>query len=361
MALGLLDCLYAARSPMRHSKHLRFFEIVVLAAISFVTVWVILWGLFAYHVDQQATRWIDAERAQGHQVTFSDRTLSGFPGAAAVHFKDFKWQHGGYIRFQTEVLNISAGLLSWNSFRIYQGKNSGLTVSLPGKGDLLNLQTVSGDFSISLRNDGAWERIITHFDLAHVSNISHELFLAQQAHITVERPDHPPIKHTDRGLRVTLDLSDIKMGSANKTPFDNNFYSAIVGFIIKGPAPDSLNKKALEEWNNNGGISDFLLLLRWNKSLAEMKGSLALTKNLQPEGAFAGKVYGLKDAIQDFVDVKWIEKPEAALINAFINEMTKSEPSKAQAAIETPLTIQSGGLFIGPVRVLTMPTIDWPQ
>jgi hypothetical protein len=90
---------------------------------------------------------------------------------------------------------------------------------------------------------------------------------------------------------------------------------------------------------------------------------------LQPEGAYAGIVTNPKDTMQALIDKGFIAMHDQAMLAAVMNMFSKPVGADGNIhmgmegggkGMELPITIQLGGLFLGPIRIFTFPEIEWP-
>lgn len=59
-------------------------------------------------------------------------------------------------------------------------------------------------------------------------------------------------------------------------------------------------------------------------------------------------------------DVGMIEAKDALIASAVMSGLSKEDPDTGERVINAKITLQNGILFLGPLRLLEIPRIDWP-
>jgi hypothetical protein len=127
-----------------------------------------------------------------------------------------------------------------------------------------------------------------------------------------------------------------------------------------GALPDFTKRDSVVAWNAASGVIEIdRFRLNWGPLNLAMTGTLALNNDLQPEGAFSGRIGNRENVVKAMASAKWITKNDAALLNNALNQLPKSSGANDKDGETMPLAVQSGGLFLGPVRVVTLPKISW--
>ncbi len=304
--------------PGRRSKKCpkaRFFALYILCPLA---LWTSFWAYFPQHLRETIQLWAENERNRGHVVSFEPGHASGWPFAVRIPLKNLHWQDGKGHQIDAPEASVSLHPWSWRTLNVLAA-NAG----------------------------GQW---------------SGAAFAIRKASVTVHTPLWPPKSHAEAGLTFSASLNGIELKTPSLMPLGKTVESLSLSFRVMGPLPDPVNKKTLAAWNNKNGIVECdAFEAVWGPLTVAMKGTVALTGNLQPEGAFAGRIAGLEKALDAFAEATCIGKPEAALASSFLKQTAQTPAASDESGLDTPITIQSGGLFIGPARVLTLPPIDWPQ
>lgn len=124
--------------------------------------------------------------------------------------------------------------------------------------------------------------------------------------------------------------------------------------------PNRYDRKTLEAWRLNGGTLP-IESLKISRSSVKLEGDgyLTLDETLQPEGEIKVIVSGLDDLIQELAKNKTIGEKQAIMAQSLLNLMSQKDETTGISAITTALRIQQGGIFLGPMRVASVPEWKW--
>ena len=86
---------------------------------------------------------------------------------------------------------------------------------------------------------------------------------------------------------------------------------------------------------------------------------MALDSALQPVAALTGTFTGYDETLEALAAAKLI-KPGIARIGKFaLGAMARPSSSGGRPEIEAPVTLQDSWLYVGPIKLLQLPTIRW--
>ena len=314
--------------PRRRPPPPRRFPVVKILLGVFV-VWGGLWLVTSIRFQKQIEGWLAAERAAGYEFSFDENRSSGSPFAVTRGFRNLNWKNGKSTSFHANVLTLTTRPWDWRAFEAAFHHGAELTTTLPGSKDPLTFQGEQG---------------------------SVDFFLPLLA----------PIDHTETGLSLSGQAERLLIKTPKPQPFGDTIGRADVALHVMGPLPDFTKKDSVIAWNADSGVIEVdAFNLDWGVLKLSVKGTLALDTALQPEGAFSGQIGNREAVVKALVDKNWIKKNEAGLLNATLNQLPKSAGAeKKNGSSDTPgetipLSVQSGGLFLGPVRVITIPALIW--
>ncbi len=118
--------------------------------------------------------------------------------------------------------------------------------------------------------------------------------------------------------------------------------------------------QALAGWRDAGGIIDVNRLeIVWGPLHMAGDGTLALDAALQPEGAFSVRVSGLTDVLTAMENASMIDARTAAIARITLAVLARPPENGGPPEARVPLTIQNGRVSVGPVALLKLPTIVW--
>jgi hypothetical protein len=328
--------------------------------IALFIVWGALWATASFELRREIDAWAEAERAKGRQVEIDEPDLSGFPMSVVWHFETIKWR--GANDAAVEASDVSLSVQPWNwrkiHFEIDDTKAASLPIPTPKSRLSLDIDSADGDFATA--SDGSLRLAALELLDTVFKTQNGVLFKADGIELTLASPAKLPDSYKDTGLNVKITGRGILMEELSDIPLGNRIAAANALIRVMGPPPDFTDKKAILKWNDESGVFECdSLNLVWGPLTAEMKGTLALTSTLQPEGAFSGRVMGIKQAIQSLADAGALEKRQANALKATLGLFAKPVPHGKEGEVEIPLSIQQNALSIGPVRLLTFPQLEF--
>lgn len=165
-------------------------------------------------------------------------------------------------------------------------------------------------------------------------------------------PNGPMNISIDNGLRLTFG-KDAKVLLLDEVQ---------ARFIIPKNVPVTKTRKHLAAWQNTVGHIQFeeVFLKRDNLRIYS-QGPVGLDTNLQPIFTASSKIYGYDDIIQFFVYAGAL-KPFAASIGlSAMNAMAQDDLETNEKFVEFDMTLKDRNLSIGPLKLVTLPPIFWPE
>ncbi len=124
--------------------------------------------------------------------------------------------------------------------------------------------------------------------------------------------------------------------------------------------PTKFDATTIRAWQQQGGtlpVED-LEVLRGSLKL-DGSGYLNLDEKLQPSGMLTVKLTGIDDLLNELVANKTIGEKQALMAQSLLNLMSQKDTATGETSITTGIRIQSGGVFLGPLRVASLPEWRW--
>ncbi len=309
--------------------------------------------------DEARTRiavWAEGQRAENRTVSYGNIAVSGFPGALLIHIDTLIIDHvpGGWA---LQLPGLDADLEPWNitaltgtlqgpiGFAVRRGPATGryqLRMSQnrfrAAIGQLPSLDLTLGDVEIA------------NFDTDATLKVDH--LRAALARGTV--PIFCALKVNAKGITLP---------GTFESPFGMIVQSLNARIeAIGAEPPTGLNARSLDAWRANGGALDVTNVSIIHGPLGlDGAGTLALDGALQPAGAFTAKIAGYNAAIDAFSNIGAIPRGNAQLAKMVLGALAKAPDGGGPKIIEVPLTAQDQQLSVGPVTLMRLPTIIWPD
>lgn len=132
---------------------------------------------------------------------------------------------------------------------------------------------------------------------------------------------------------------------------------------VLGPFRPDFNRAAATAWRDIGGTVEVESVeLRWGPLKLVAVGTMALDENLQPLAALTATITGFNETIDALASTGALQKNEADSAKTLLGLLAK--PPRLLGGppeITVPVTIQNQRLSLGPVALMTLPSIQWPD
>ncbi len=337
---------------------LRTRVVVLPGAITFVAIVSIsLWFVSAARYRALIDAWLNDRRAAGYVITYESRKLSGFPSNTAMRFINVQWKDPRGIVFRTGELNVAAKPWDFKNFRARIKGDASLAAPLEGERSLV-LNGTDIEATVSLNAQDQWREAKLSMQSSTIGLTPRHLFHSGRLSAYVARPEREPQNHHEVGLTVAGEANEIDASSALPLPFGPKAKRFAVRMRVMGSLPDVRSRHSVDAWNESSGIIEFdEFSLTWGVLDLASRGTLGFDDNLQPEGAFAGTVAEPESMIKTLMDHQFIALHDMSMMAPALAEASGSD-SREQIF---PITVQMGGLFFGPIRIFSLPAIEWPE
>ena len=158
------------------------------------------------------------------------------------------------------------------------------------------------------------------------------------------------------GFGIALDLRKIVLSDQWRPVLGRNIGKIALDAVIIGKVVSAKSlKEVLTRWRDDGGTVEVAALaLDWDALRFRTKGTFALDRNLQPEGAMVADIEG--------IDATMARLLAAGVIDfraAFAARIANRALSSGGGSTRLPLSIQNQRLYIGPAPILRIKRISW--
>jgi len=307
-----------AAQALTHRRYRRR-HVLALLLLVLLVAWAGFWGIVAVHFNNTIDTWVETAKASGAPLTFAKRTTDGTPFTVHIHLDHFHYAQADALELQADEAVLYLSLWDWSKITTklrnnIQGKISGLPFSAE----------------------------VLKFGFAY--------------------PERAPINDMETGISVWAQTLGLTLKPQEPLALGNRLSQLSFDLRVMGTPPDFTKRESVQAWSNASGVIEFDQLdLAWASLGVSAKGTMAFTTDLQPEGAFSGKVDGLNDTIETLVTKGLIEQRQQAILRSSISVLSRPSSALGASAPIVPISIQGGGLYLGPVRILTIPTVSWPE
>lgn len=149
-------------------------------------------------------------------------------------------------------------------------------------------------------------------------------------------------------------------GPVLKIPVHLNYFR----FKIRVPAdfPYRFDAETLKAWQRSGGSLP-VETLEITRDTLRLKGDgyLNLDDDLQLAGTLSVQLAGLDDLLNELAANGTIQEKQVLIAQSLLNFVSKTDETTGESFVKTGITLQQGGVFLGPLRVATLPEWNWPR
>ncbi|MBI5165549.1 MAG: DUF2125 domain-containing protein [Magnetospirillum sp.] len=318
------------------------------------------WSAYWFHVAgllrKQIAAWEDTHRGEGWHIAHGEPTAGGFPIRLRLHLPQPALTRPDGLSWQAETLTVTV-----DPFDLTH-----LTLEVPGRQQIawpgLSAAVAAESARILLDVDAAGRVqaleaqasavVADSPDLGHLSLGG--LTLAVRP-VPVAAPDHRTVT-----ALVAAHLSDLAFDALPGLVLDPRIEQASLSLRVLGALPAGLGGADLAAWSNDGGTVEIdELALEWEPLALEGEGTLALDRDLQPQAALSARVRGF-DGLMDRLAGAGAVDPGAAGAGKMMLSLMAKPDRNGRLAIQVPITLQDGFLWLGPARVARLPMLAWP-
>ncbi len=368
----ILKSDYFIFSNVVNRKFLISFFVIGFVAV----IYTIFWFSMAIYLENIIEDWKSHQTDKGVKLSYSKMKITGFPVNFRIRLNDLQLQ----IPFGTSDYQKPVRKKEW----IWQGKR--VVVSLrPWDFNTIKLD-LSGSNRVIFKN----KEVIYNFVIeTKLINIETKIFfdtLPKKFKIKVEEmkisekikkvdismeaaffstdallTEEPGVSSTEKNQNrvYKIELKGIYLPKELKWPIDNYVEKILMELKISKKLNPILSLQHLMEWRDAGGIIDIDSFEGIVGSLkTSAKGTLALDQNLQPLLAMSAKFEGIIPFIDRLNKTGFIRSNTAILAKVIFGGISK-RLQNGRLSVGLPLSIQNRKLSVGPVTLMTLPSINW--
>ncbi len=310
------------------------------------------WRYAAGQFDRSVADWIAAREAEGYRVELAMAPIEGFPfwlsttvsdPAIAAPLDAWSWR-GPTFHLRSRP---------WSPFAF--------AFELPGahhieaEGRSFDLSTVSATGRIAYALDRRLDDFALALGQASLTETGEPPFAATSLVLAarVPPPDHvgtAPVTLTFEAAVADLALPEKLRPALGPRIAAASVIGRLDGTLAMGPLA-----AALAAWRDAGGAVELdRFQLTWGPLGLDGNATAALDEKLQPLVAASCELQGIGPTFDALMDAGIIDREHGPLGKQLLLGM-----AGADGRLKLPLTLQDGFLYVGPIRLMPVPPIEW--
>ncbi|MBI1273469.1 MAG: DUF2125 domain-containing protein [Alphaproteobacteria bacterium] len=302
----------------------KFMPFLIKTACAVALAWTCLWFAAAHVSENAVADFALREARAGNTVSYEITGKSGFPWRVTFNLANVTWHNGRGFDLESETLQIGVSPWNWWRFRVTSDKPLTLAAPLLGNAVVIKAHAGSLGFLLDLSDAAAWQPA-----LARGNGLRLEL----------------------AATALTFPGGGIPGGAIERLALALHF----TGGLPRGAAAE------LGAWRDNGGTIEIESIALERGALRLLAdGTIALDRNLQPEGALGSKITGFQEAVDDLVAGGTMDRTLGGVVKGALLLFSKPDKETGMQTVDAPITVQNRSLYIGPIAVLKLPELQWP-
>ncbi|MBR9971866.1 DUF2125 domain-containing protein [Magnetospirillum sulfuroxidans] len=319
---------------------------LVVAAVAYTLYWFHAAG----QARSQLERWAETRRAAGWNVAWDDITASGFPGRLSLTLGNPSVTIPAGIHWQAPILTLKTAPLWPRAVHLStQGRQ---TIGRDGRDWSCDVAVLTATLAAGTLD-------------AHLHGLRgpDSLSIEDMALSIAALPPRPDPSGHPASWRFALSAREIGVPKLPFADFDPTITMAEISGRVMGIFPPSASwprpVTAIIDWSKQGGVLELeRVALDWPPMGLEGNGTAALDPNGQPLIALSTQMRGF-DALMDRLGQSGAIDPAVARTTKTILALMAKPDARGRPAIPAPITVQEGGLYLGPARIAAFPAIPW--
>ena len=335
--------------------------LLLAAVIVAMAGYTIYWFVLADRLDSAVQRWIADRQAAGLTVSDAGRTTSGFPGLLTLTIakpaisssSNMVWAwHGAELKLHMQPWDLSHFIFDF-------GATNDLTWTAHGTPQESHLTTSRALASMML-SGGQLERLdVDVKDLASTGTSKGSQLAAVRLQVH-ERTNHGEDRtRPPNSFEAAVEAEGLVLPSEIAGPLGPSVPTLSLDATMAEPWPRGFDQ--LAAWRDDGGsIALNSIITVWGPLDARGSGTLTLDKAMRPLGAFAAEIRGFSAVVDALTKAGYIRVDDARTAKLALG-LLSARDDKGDRVLNAPITAQDGRLFVGPIALLRLSPLPFPQ
>ncbi len=316
------------------------------------------WFYIAGQIKDGVVAWANSAKTEKIEAAWQRIQVTGFPLVFRVELETAALLDNAVVPSpEVRMPSLSGTARPWDFANWRLAAPAGFTVSLAGSSNRAGMK-LAGQAAhglVAVDPEGGWK---LWFKVLDASLEAADRVRINSTDTWIAVPSKSPLAHTDPKIALAVDARQVKLPVAIG-PLGSSIDQLDIGLTVKGAVPNGKLAEAAAAWRDAGGTIELdRLRLLWGGLAATATGTMALDHELQPIGKLSGAVQGYDRILTALVERGQMRSTDASLARIALAMLAKAGPD-GRPEIKTAFTIQDGQMFLGPVKLGTVPHLDW--
>ena len=349
------------------------FKLIIVALAAALAAYSVYWIMAARRAEVGLIAWIQNEKTQGHDISYSALDVGGYPYRIEATLSDFHISgNAAGLAWEFNAPKFAGVVLPWRPRHVILFAKEATARLAPAAGAAETFAASAMRASVVMASDNVLERLsITAKHLLATGQAAgrpgleitdgelHWRAAALASHLMPavgaegEETVQEPLAWQ---LAVKgLDITDPRLATS---PYGDKIAElALVVELRGGGLSPQSTLATIAAWRDSGGTVEVpSLKLAWGELDLTLSGSATLDQQFRPLGAFTAEVKGYEPAI-DHLRAKGDISPEEA---SAAKETLAAIVNGEEGRLPVPITMQAGRMFLGPLPVANLPPLLTP-
>ncbi len=341
---------------MANRIRLLLLSLAVLAAVS-----AIAYGAYWFHVAGEVRKgldsWMADRRAAGWTVEVGQVVVSGFPGPVRLLMERPQISTPAGASWQAERVTARAAPYDLSRVRVTLTGHHQIAFA----GQSATMDAGAADLLLHFHRDGSLDdATLTAAGLNLTTPAWSEAVRVANIAATIDPLDVVNPGHDTPTVTVNAAAQGIKLPPLAGLVMERKVALVDLRARVLGPMPRLPPVEAVARWSADGGAVEVeRLAVEWAPLTLEAEGTVAFDSRLQPLAAMTARVRGYGELLDRLSRAGMIAPGPAGAAKLLLGLMAKPEP-RGRPSLPVPVTVQDGGLWFGPAKVMMLPTLEWP-
>ncbi len=328
----------------------------LVATAALVGGYVFWWNKVADTAEQQILAWKEQKIREGYQISHEPIVISDFPYRVKLNIASLEIKAPAPKQQSLKTGAVWAIAQPWNIKHIIFGTEEPVTARWLDNEEekTLKAEVDKALGSVTFTHSGKLETLaIDITDLTATPSWRSEikasrLQVHERASVVKEASsDNQEKQKPARQLAVRID--NLLTGTGNAVPLGEKIEHFGLSALLEGSWKQFTDQTAVEAWRDEGGALDIQeLAVRWGQSKLSSSGTLSLDPENRPIGAFTAKITGYNTILATMADAGKFDRKSLKTAGFALNLLAK-EDEQGERYLNVPLTLQEGGLYLGPI------------